>query len=136
MRVQPTANKDTNKQDVFSRRRSPLPTIIAVLFALLIGGCLVLVIISQLLRIQSDLYVSVQSIAEAAAITEFMTDILALYLLCASLLLLLFLGSAALWAWKKTQSRLLRFGSLFLILLALAAIAAIWFRGAAAVPIP
>ncbi len=128
MKVQPTEKR--KKPDAFSRQRSLWPTVLAALLSLLIGGCLALLIVSQLLRIQSGLYTSVEAVAEAAAISQFMGDMLGLYFFCASLMLLLFLGLVALWARKKTQSRFLRTSSLLLFLLALASIAAIWIRGA------
>jgi hypothetical protein len=136
MRVQPTENQGHNNQDAFSRRRSPLPTALIAVNALLIGGCLALLIVSYMLRSQLDVYITVQAVAAADAILDFMDDLLALYVLCGSMLLLLFLGSLNIWAWKRTQSRFLRYGSIFLLLLAIAAIVAIWFRGATTGPIP
>lgn len=136
MRVQPSSDQNSSKQDAFSRRRSPLPTIVIAINALLIGGCISLLIVSQLLKSQHEIYIAYQGIAEAAAITDFMDDLLAVYLLCGSLMLLVFLGSFTLWAWKRTQSRLLRYGSFLLILLAIAAVASIWLLGASTGPIP
>jgi Na+/alanine symporter len=136
MRVQPSTDQGNNKQDAFSRRRSPLPTILIALNTLVIGGCLALLIVSQMLRSQNDVYISNQSMAAASAIIDFMDDLLAVYVLCASLMLLLFTGSAALWAWRRTQSRFLRYGSLILLLFTVILIMAVWFSGAATSPVP
>lgn len=135
MRVQPTGDQNYDKQDAFARRRSPLPTILVGFNALLIGGCLALLSVSYLLRNQLEIYISVEAIDAAAAILDFMDDLLALYLICGSMLLLLFLGSLTLWAWKRTQSRFLRYGSILLIFLAIIVVIAIWSMGATSGPI-
>jgi hypothetical protein len=64
-----------------------------------------------------------------------MDDLLPLYFLCGSALFLLILVSAAIWTWTKTESRLLRYGLIFLILLALAFIALTWLLGSTTGPI-
>lgn len=129
MRVQPSAVDSSKKQDVFARRRSPQPTIIIAINSLLIGACLVLLVVSQLLRSQYNVYVGNESIAEAAALLDFMDDLIAVYLLCGSLLLFSLVGSLNFWVWKKSQSRLLRIGSFLLLLLVIVLIAAVWVLG-------
>jgi len=118
-----------------SHGRSLLTTILITLNAFVLGGCLVLLIINRLLKNQLDIYVSSQSMAAGSTILDFMDDLLPFYLLYASALLLLLLVLAAVWAWAKTQSRILRYGSILLILLALLLLAGIWFLGSSSGPI-
>ena len=135
MRVQPTGDQDNKKPEAFPSRRPFLPTILFALIAFVLGGCMTLLITSRLLQNQLEVYSSTESMAAASAILDFMEDLLPLYLLCGSVLFLLLLVSATIWAWTKTESRLLRYGLIFLILLALAFIALTWLLGTATDPI-
>jgi hypothetical protein len=136
MRVEPSPDQSEGKPDVFSRGRSPFPTILITLFALVVGGCLTLLIVSRLLQNQLAIYSSAESMDAASAILDFMDDLLPFYFLCALLLLLLLLVFFTVWIWSKTQSRLLRAGTILLFLLALALVAAFWLVGATSGPIP
>ena len=134
MRVQPTVDQDDKNAEVFTSRRPLLPTILFALIAFILGGCMTLLITSRLLQNQLDVYSSTDSMAAASAILDFMEDLLPLYLLCGSVFFLLLVVSATIWAWTKTESCLLRYGLIFLILLALAFIAGTWFLGATTGP--
>lgn len=116
-------------------RRSPLLSILVALNALLIGGCLALLLVSRLLKSQNELYINAQRISEATVTSSLIEDLTLYYVLCGSLLLLLMLFTGTIWAWTRTQSRFLRFGFLILILLALAFIAAIYLLGSSSGPI-
>ncbi len=131
MKVQPSGTPDSSP----SPRRSPLLSILVALNALLIGGCLALLLVSRLLKSQNDLYINAQRITEATVTSSLIEDLMLFYILCGSLLLLLLLLTGTIWAWTRTQSRFLRFGFLILILLALAIIAAVYLLGSSTGPI-
>jgi hypothetical protein len=135
MKVHTTTEQDQSQEPFASQGRSPLAMLLVILNAFVLGGCLALLIVNRLLTNQFDIYISSNSMAEVSTILDFMDDLLPLYLIYGSTLLLLFLFSAAFWAWTKTQSRLLRYGLIFLILLALAFIASTWLLGATTDPI-
>ncbi len=136
MKVQTSGTESSNKQDAFARRRSPLPTILLALNALVIGGCITLLLVNRLLQNQLDVYVAGDSMAAASTILDFMDDLLLVYMLCGSVLLLLLLLTLTIWAWTRTESGLLRYGSLFLMLLGIVAVAAVWLLGIASAPVP
>jgi hypothetical protein len=136
MKVQSSGKEANHKQDAFARRRSPLPTILLTLNALLIGACITLLIISRLLQNQLDVYVAAESMAAASTILDLMDDLLLVYMFCGSVLLLLLLLTLTIWAWTRTQSSLLRYGSLLLMFLAISAVAAVWLLGISGVSDP
>jgi hypothetical protein len=124
------------EQQTFPRSRALLTKALFLLNAFVLGGCLALVFVNRLLNTQLDQYVSSQSMAAASTIIDFMEDLLPLYLICGSVLLLLLLISTTVWAWTKTQSRFLRYGTLLLILLAFVLLAGMWLMGGSSGPIP
>jgi heme A synthase len=124
-----------DNQQTTPRRRSLLWTLLIILNTFVLGGCLALLIVNRLLQRQLDVYTSSQSMAAGSTILDFMDDLLPLYLICGSVLLLLLLLTTAVWAWTKTQSRFLRYGTLTLILLALALLLGIWLIGSNSEPI-
>lgn len=139
MRIEPTADNSNKKDDVFARRRSPLPIAIIAANALLIGACLALLLVSQLLRSQYDIYIDNESMDAASTLLDIIDDFIAVYMLCGSLLLFSFAGSVALWIWRKSQSRFLRYGALLLVLLVIMLIAVVFLlgvTGSASVPLP
>jgi hypothetical protein len=124
------------EQQAFPRSRSLLTKALILLNTLVLGGCLALLIVNRLLQNQRDVYVSAQSMAAASTILDFMEDLLPLYLLCGSALLLLLLVSATFWAWTKIQSRFWRYGIILLILIMLILLAGMWLLGGSSGPIP
>lgn len=115
--------------------RSFLTTMLVTLNAFILGGCFALLIVNRLLNNQLDLYVSSQSVAEFSTILDSKEDLLPLYLLFGSALLLMLLVSAVVWIWAKTQSPILRYGSILLILLTLFLITGSWLLGSSSGPI-
>jgi hypothetical protein len=109
--------------------------LLVTLNAFVLGGCLALLIVNRLLTNQFDIYNSSNSMAEVSTILDFMDDLLPLYLICGSTLLLLLLFSTAFWAWTKTKSRFLRYGTILLFLLAILLLAGMWFVGSPSGPI-
>jgi len=136
MKVQTSADQSNGKPDAFSSRRSWLPIIFTTLIALAVGGCLTLLLVSRMLQDQLEVYVSTENMDAASVILDLLDDILPLYLLCGSVLLLLFFLSLTIWVWKKFDSRPIRYGTILLFLLVIILIAAVWFRGVTSVPIP
>ena len=128
--------EDEKDQGRFPRSRAILMKVLVLLNAFVLGGCLALLIVNRWLNNQLDTYVSNQSMDAASTIIDFMEDLLPLYLMCGSAVLLLLLVSTAVWAWTKTQSRFLRYGILLLIFLALLLIASLWLMGGSSGPIP
>jgi len=112
------------------KSRSPLITILFILTVFVLGGFLTLLIVNRLLIDQSALYVSIDSMGAASAISDFMDDLLPLIMLCGSALLLLILLFATVWVWTKTKSGCLRTAVLFFLVAALALLLAMWLLGA------
>lgn len=128
--------EDKKDQGTFPRSRAILVRALILLNAFVLGGCLALVIINRRLNSQLNQYASSQSMAAASTIIDFMDDLLPLYLICGSVLLLLLLISATVWAWTKTQSRFWRYGTILLIFIALILVAGMWLMGVSSGPIP
>ena len=135
MKVHTTTEQDQSQEPFAPQGRSPLAMLLVTLNAFVLGGCLALLIVNRLLTNQFDIYNSSNSMAEVSTILDFMDDLLPLYLICGSTLLLLLLFSTAFWAWTKTKSRFLRYGTILLFLLAILLLAGMWFVGSPSGPI-
>lgn len=136
MKVHTTDGKAGTDQLSPPKRRSPLPMLIILLIAFTMGGCLVLLIVNRLLVDQTELYVSLDSMAAASAIIDFLDDLLPLYLIFSAALLLLLVLLATVWAWTKTQSCLLRYGTILLMIVLIVLFLGLWFTGRVTLPIP
>ena len=124
------------EQQAFPRSRALLTKALILLNAFVLGGCLALLIVNRLLKQQLDIYVSTQSMDAASTILDFMDDLLPIYLIWGSVLLLLLIVSAAVWSWIKTRSRFWRYGIILLIGIVLILFVAMWLLGSSSGPIP
>jgi hypothetical protein len=115
-------------------RRSVIMATLLFLDALVFGGCIALLLVNWLLNSLLDVYVAAQSMAAASAILDFMDDLLPVYLTYGVTLLILVLGTASVWTWRVTRSRLLRYGVILLCLVVLVVLAGVWLFGGLGVP--
>jgi len=126
MRTQSTEERSTEHLRTVPRRRFMIVTMLLSLDALVLGGCIALLIVNRLLNSQLDVYTATQSMAAASTILDFMDDLLLFYLIYSGALLLLVLGTASVWTWMMTQSRLLRYGVILLCLIVLVVLGGMW----------
>jgi hypothetical protein len=110
-------------------------TMLLSLDALVLGGCVTLLIVNRLLNSQLDVYTATQNMAAASTILDFMDDLLLFYLIYSGALLILVLGTASVWTWMMTQSRLLRYGVILLCLIVLVVLGGMWLLRAKGVPV-
>lgn len=136
MKVHSSPDQDSKQQPLAPQSRSPLAILLVALNAFVLGSCISLVIINRLLARHLEIYVSADNMAAGSTMLDLMDDILPIYFLCGTIGLLVLLLSAALWAWTRTQSRFLRWGTVFLLVLLFVFLIGFWLLGASSGAIP
>ena len=136
MKVHSSADQDNKQQPLAPDGRSPLTMLFVALNAFVLGGCLAFLIVNRLLANQLDIYLSSENMSAGSTMLDLMDDILPFYFLCGTAVVLILLLSATFWAWTRTQSRFLRYSTIFLLLLLLVFLVGFWFLGASSGAIP
>mgnify|MGYP001814723382 CR=1 FL=1 len=137
MRADSTEERNADHLRAVPRRRYAILTVLVSLNALVLGGCITLLIVNRLLNSQLDVYVAAQAMAAASAILDFMDDLLYVYLIYGAILFILVLSTASVWTWMVSQSRVLCYGMILLCLIILVVLGGIWlFRGREVAVIP
>ena len=121
MKDQPTGASSAAQLRQVPRHRFLLLAMLLSLNALVLGGCITLLIVGRLLNTQLDVYVAAQSMPAASAILDFMDDLVPLYFVYSAVLLLLVLGTVSVWTWMVAQSPWLRYGMVLLCFILLIA---------------
>ena len=134
MRDQSTEKPSSEHLRMALRRRFMILATLLFLDALVLGGCIAFLIVNRLLNSQLDVYTAAQSMAAASAILDFMDDLLPVYFIYGIALLILVLGTASVWTWMVTQSRLLRYGVILLCLVVLVVLGGVWLLRGVGVP--
>ena len=134
MRDQSTEKSSAEHLRMEPRRRFMILATLLFLNALVLGGCIALLIVNRLLNSLLDVYVAAQSMAAASAILDVMDDLLPVYFIYGIALLILVLGTASVWTWMVSQSRLLRYGVILLCLVVLVVLGGVWLLGRVGVP--
>jgi hypothetical protein len=135
MRANSTEERNADHLRVVPRRRFMILTMLLCLNAFVLGGCVALLIVNRLLSSQLDVYTATQSMAAASSILDFMDDLLYFYVIYGAVLLILVLGTASVWTWMVSQSRILRYGVILLCLIILVVLGGVWLMGGREAPV-
>jgi hypothetical protein len=130
-----TEERNADHPSAVPRRRSVILTMLLCLNALVLGGCIALLIVGRLLNTQLDVYAATQSMAAGSAILDFMDDLLPFYFIYGAVLIILVLTTASVWTWMVSQSRILRYGVILLSLVILVVLGGVWFLGGTGAPV-
>lgn len=136
MKVHSSTDQDGKQQPLESNGRSPLTMLLVALNAFVLGGCLAFLIVNRLLANQLEVYLSSENMVAGSTMLDLMDDILPFYFLCGTAVVLILLLSATFWAWTRTQSSFLRYGTIGLLLLLIVFLVGFWFLGASNGAIP
>jgi hypothetical protein len=135
MRADSTEERNADRLRAVPRRRFMILTMLLSLNAFVLGGCVALLIVNRLLSSQLDVYTATQSMAAASSILDLMDDLLYYYLIYGAVLFVLVLGTASVWTWMVTQSRILRYGMILLCLILVVVFGGVWLMGRREAPV-
>ena len=108
------------------QRRVPVLSILVTLDAFVLGGLVALLMVNHFLNDHLAYYAQSDLWAEASAILDLMDNLLIYFVGYIGTLLLLLLITAVAWVWSKTESRLLRYGVVLLVVLVVLVIGVVW----------
>jgi hypothetical protein len=134
MKDQSTGMPSASQLRQVPRHRFLLLATLLSLNALVLGGCIALLIVGRLLNSQLDVYSAAQSMPAASAILDFMDDLIPLYFFYGAVLLILGLGTVSVWTWMVARSRWLRYGVVLLCFILLIVLGGVWLSGRVGVP--
>lgn len=135
MRDQSTEKSSAEHLRKVPRRRFVILVTLLSLNALVLGGCIALLMVNRLLNSQLDVYATAQSWPAASAILDFMDNLLPFYFIYGAVLFILVLGTVSVWTWMVAQSRLLRYGVVLLCLIVLVVLGGVWLLRGVGVPV-
>ena len=117
-------------------RRLPVLAILVALDGFVFGGLVALLLVNRLLANHLARYAQGNLIAEGSTVLDLMDDLLIYLMSTISALLVLLSITAVAWAWSRTESRLLRYGVVLLLVAIVLVVGLAWGVGRVTTPPP
>jgi hypothetical protein len=116
------------------RRRLPVLTILVTVDGFVLGGLVALVLVNRLLADHLTRYAQGNLMAEGSTVLDLMDDVVIYLMGALSGLLVLSSITAVVWAWSRTESQLLRYGAVFLLIAIVLVVGMVWGVGQVTAP--
>jgi len=111
------------------QRRVPVLSVLVTLDAFFLGGLVALLMVNRFLNNHLARYAQGDLWAEGSAILDLMDNLLIYFVGYIGALLVLLSITAIIWVWSKTQSHLLRYGVILLLVLIVVLVVGIGWGG-------
>jgi hypothetical protein len=111
------------------RRRVPVLAILVTLDAFFLGGLVALLLVNRFLNNHLARYAQGDFWAEGSAILDLMDNLMVYFVGYIGALLVLLSITAVIWVWSKTQSQLLCYGVILLVVLIVLLVVGIGWAG-------
>ena len=115
--MNPRQSENNELAGTTHQRRVPVLSILVTLDAFFLGGLVALLMVNRFLDKHLARYVQGDFWAEGSAILDLMDNLLLYFVGYIGALLVLLSITAVIWVWSKTQSQLLRYGVILLLVL-------------------
>jgi heme A synthase len=111
------------------QRRVPILSILVTLDAFVLGGLVALFMVNRFLDNHLARYAQGNLTAEGSTILDLMDNLLIYFVVYIGVLLVFLSITAVAWAWLKTESRLLRYGVVLLLVAIVLIMGIVWGVG-------